>query len=105
METEDKVNPYNGKPYSDTYYKILKTRQSLPVWERKEEFLKYFEKHQIIILQGETGSGKTTQVCLFSADDFDYLISVIRFHSLLLNVISFQRNDKLLVLNPEESLQ
>lgn len=62
MSTDSTINPHNGNPYSKEYYKILETRKSLPVWERREEFLKNFKENQIIILQGETGSGKTTQV-------------------------------------------
>lgn len=55
-------NPYNGKQYSQQYYDILEKRKTLPVWEQREEFLKMFKENQVMILQGETGSGKTTQV-------------------------------------------
>merc|ERR1719193_616209 len=37
----------------------------LPVWEQQEEFLKLVEKHRIVVLVGETGSGKTTQIPQF----------------------------------------
>lgn len=59
---ESGMNPYNGKPYSERYYNILEKRKTLPVWEQREEFQKTFASTQILILQGETGSGKTTQV-------------------------------------------
>ena len=39
----------------------------LPVIERKEDIAKAIQQHQVIILCGETGSGKTTQlpqICL-----------------------------------------
>jgi len=55
------TNPFNGRPYSDRYYSILEKRKTLPVWEQRAEFLKVFGSTQIMILQGETGSGKTTQ--------------------------------------------
>lgn len=61
MDSEQ-INPYTNKPYSKKYFEILETRKTLPVWERKEEFLKLYKENPIIILQGETGSGKTTQV-------------------------------------------
>lgn len=56
------VNKWNGKPYSQRYYDILEKRRTLPVWLQKEEFLKTLNNNQTLILVGETGSGKTTQV-------------------------------------------
>jgi len=35
---------------------------ALPVVEQRDEFLKLLDKHQVIIVCGETGSGKTTQI-------------------------------------------
>lgn len=59
------VNPWNGRPYSQRFFEILEKRKSLPVWQQKEEFLKVLSTSQTIVLVGETGSGKTTQVWLF----------------------------------------
>jgi pre-mRNA-splicing factor ATP-dependent RNA helicase DHX15/PRP43 len=59
------VNPYTGRPYSQRYYEILEKRRTLPVWLQKQEFLDILAKNQTMILVGETGSGKTTQVCNF----------------------------------------
>ncbi|MFS7976214.1 putative RNA helicase [Helianthus anomalus] len=56
------VNKWNGRPYSQRYYDILEKRKTLPVWHQKEEFLKALKENQTLILVGETGSGKTTQV-------------------------------------------
>ncbi|XP_062500693.1 putative pre-mRNA-splicing factor ATP-dependent RNA helicase PRP1 [Corticium candelabrum] len=56
------TNPYTFAPYSPRYHEILRTRLKLPVWEYRNEFLEMLEKHQIIVLVGETGSGKTTQI-------------------------------------------
>ena len=56
------VNRWNGRPYSQRYYDILEKRKTLPVWHQKEEFLKALKDNQTLILVGETGSGKTTQV-------------------------------------------
>lgn len=36
--------------------------EGLPVSQRREEILKLIEKHQIVVIAGETGSGKTTQI-------------------------------------------
>lgn len=59
---DEGVNPFTGKPYSQKYYQILEKRKQLPIWEQKEEFFAVMDKHQVVVLVGETGSGKTTQV-------------------------------------------
>eukprot|EP01097_Dermamoeba_algensis_P008829 TRINITY_DN6040_c0_g1_i1.p1 TRINITY_DN6040_c0_g1~~TRINITY_DN6040_c0_g1_i1.p1 ORF type:complete len:886 (-),score=229.89 TRINITY_DN6040_c0_g1_i1:247-2613(-) len=41
---------------------LQEDRKSLPIFVYREEFLQAMEKHQIIVLVGETGSGKTTQL-------------------------------------------
>jgi pre-mRNA-splicing factor ATP-dependent RNA helicase DHX16 len=38
------------------------TRKSLPIYAYREEILKAVEEHQVLIIVGETGSGKTTQI-------------------------------------------
>ncbi|CAI5458888.1 unnamed protein product [Closterium sp. Yama58-4] len=55
------INPYNGRPYTQRYFDILEKRKTLPVWQQKQEFVDLLKKQQIIVLVGETGSGKTTQ--------------------------------------------
>lgn len=62
------VNPYTGRPFTQRYYDILSTRKSLPVWQAKEDFIKMLNSHQTVILVGETGSGKTTQIAQFIAE-------------------------------------
>jgi HrpA-like RNA helicase len=64
--SESTTNPWNGQAYSAQYYKILETRKTLPVWEQREQFYDYLKNNQVIVLQGETGSGKTTQVRIYS---------------------------------------
>ncbi|CAL9006314.1 unnamed protein product [Prunus brigantina] len=59
------INPWTGMPYSQSYYEILEKRKTLPVWQQKDEFLKALKANQCIILVGETGSGKTTQIPQF----------------------------------------
>lgn len=56
------LNPLTQLPYTQRYYDILKKRLGLPVWEYKEKFMKLLENHQTLVLVGETGSGKTTQI-------------------------------------------
>ena len=42
--------------------KILERRKKLPVYPYREEFLMALKEHQVLVLVGETGSGKTTQI-------------------------------------------
>eukprot|EP00397_Hematodinium_sp_SG-2012_P015682 GEMP01015975.1.p1 GENE.GEMP01015975.1~~GEMP01015975.1.p1 ORF type:complete len:609 (+),score=145.43 GEMP01015975.1:27-1829(+) len=59
------TNPFTGKPYSRRYYDILEKRKKLPCWDSKAAFLKAMEENQVVVLVGETGSGKTTQMPQF----------------------------------------
>lgn len=70
------INRWNGRPYSQRYHDILEKRKTLPVWQQKEEFFKVLKANQTLILVGETGSGKTTQV---SNLDFSLLIYLVLF--------------------------
>ncbi|KAL6339905.1 hypothetical protein AAG906_034995 [Vitis piasezkii] len=65
------VNRWNGRPYSQRYYEILEKRRTLPVWHQKEEFLQVLKANQSLILVGETGSGKTTQIPQFVLEAVD----------------------------------
>ncbi|KAI3990220.1 hypothetical protein MKX01_029198 [Papaver californicum] len=62
------VNRWNGRPYSQRYMDILEKRKTLPVWQQKDEFLQVLKNNQTLILVGETGSGKTTQIPQFVID-------------------------------------
>jgi pre-mRNA-splicing factor ATP-dependent RNA helicase DHX16 len=41
---------------------IQEVRKSLPAYQYRDEFLKAVEEYQVLIVVGETGSGKTTQL-------------------------------------------
>ncbi|CAG9861883.1 unnamed protein product [Phyllotreta striolata] len=47
---------------------IIEQRQSLPIYKLKEELRKAVTENQILIVIGETGSGKTTQITQYLAE-------------------------------------
>ena len=56
------MNPFTGRAYSERYHNILAKRVNLPVYVQRDDFIQMLHTHQTIVLVGETGSGKTTQV-------------------------------------------
>uniref|UniRef100_A0A6U2I1C1 RNA helicase n=2 Tax=Hemiselmis andersenii TaxID=464988 RepID=A0A6U2I1C1_HEMAN len=62
------TNPLTGRTFSANYYKILDKRMTLPVYEFKDKFTQIVHDNQIVVLVGETGSGKTTQITQFLVD-------------------------------------
>lgn len=61
-KTSSQLNPYTGLPYTPRYHEFLKKRITLPVFEYRADFMRLLAEHQCIVLVGETGSGKTTQI-------------------------------------------
>ncbi|XP_076990147.1 putative ATP-dependent RNA helicase DHX57 isoform X3 [Tamandua tetradactyla] len=57
------------KQASRQFQSILQERQSLPAWEERETILKLLSKHQVLVISGMTGCGKTTQIPQFILDD------------------------------------
>jgi pre-mRNA-splicing factor ATP-dependent RNA helicase DHX15/PRP43 len=53
-------NPWNGMMYSENYFKLKETRQVLPAYKARQEIIDTVKKYQTVVLQGDTGSGKTT---------------------------------------------
>ncbi|KAH7388402.1 hypothetical protein KP509_16G074200 [Ceratopteris richardii] len=46
-------------------------RQSLPLWRYRQKIVDMIGQNQVIVLTGETGSGKTTQVPQFVLEDYE----------------------------------
>lgn len=60
---EEKPDPLEQR--LTEHQKILEGRKKLPVFPYREEFLAAVKDHQVLVLVGETGSGKTTQIPQF----------------------------------------
>ncbi|KAG7470975.1 hypothetical protein MATL_G00119570 [Megalops atlanticus] len=52
------------------YLEMLKFREKLPSYSMKEELVQLVRGNQVLVVSGETGCGKTTQVTQFILDDF-----------------------------------
>ena len=52
-------------PQLKTNFDVLNFRKSLPIFSVKEDVLNALDANQVVIIGGETGSGKTTQVPQF----------------------------------------
>ncbi|XP_050298612.1 putative ATP-dependent RNA helicase DHX57 [Anthonomus grandis grandis] len=59
------------KRKSDLSYKVmLKARQNLPAWTLKNDILNTIRQFQVVVISGETGCGKSTQVPQFILDEW-----------------------------------
>ncbi|TRY67582.1 hypothetical protein TCAL_05513 [Tigriopus californicus] len=56
-EAKEEVSEYQQKRMT-----IEETKKSLPVFPFRESLLEAIAAHQVLIIEGETGSGKTTQI-------------------------------------------
>ncbi|CAH0476075.1 unnamed protein product [Peronospora belbahrii] len=59
------LNPLTGAPFSLHYKTLLTQREKLPVHQFLHEIQDAMKQHQVIVVEGETGSGKTTQIPQF----------------------------------------
>lgn len=52
------------------YEDMMRNRQSLPAWDKRQEILDLLHSNQVVVISGETGCGKSTQVPQFVLDDW-----------------------------------
>lgn len=57
--------------------KVSSPGEALPVYAVKQHILNLFDRHDTMIVQGETGSGKTTRTC-YSAYDILFITDLRR---------------------------
>ncbi|XP_072762492.1 dosage compensation regulator mle isoform X1 [Anoplolepis gracilipes] len=69
--SEDLMNEQRDKLQQDSSLQAsIKERSNLPVFAKKSEIMNAINENPIIIIRGNTGCGKTTQVCQFILDDY-----------------------------------
>ena len=59
------LNPLTGRALSKRYFEILDKRKALPVFQHLDELEKQLLSSRVVVVEGETGSGKTTQIPQF----------------------------------------
>nr|XP_037281497.1 LOW QUALITY PROTEIN: ATP-dependent DNA/RNA helicase DHX36-like [Rhipicephalus microplus] len=52
------------------YQNMLDFRKKLPAYTMREEIIELIERNRVVVISGETGSGKTTQVPQFILDSY-----------------------------------
>ncbi|KAE9601108.1 hypothetical protein Lal_00023795 [Lupinus albus] len=58
-EMEDSLEKSKAKSALEA---LLEERKKLPIYPYRDELLKAVDEHQVLVIVGETGSGKTTQI-------------------------------------------
>ena len=56
---------WRRKSTTNAYQTMLRGRMKLPIWSFREEVAQAIDRHQVVIICGETGCGKSTQVPSF----------------------------------------
>lgn len=59
------INNLSRAEMSEKASQLLELRESLPIYQHKDDILKYYFNNQVIVVIGETGSGKSTQIPQF----------------------------------------
>ncbi|XP_056423434.1 putative ATP-dependent RNA helicase DHX57 isoform X2 [Hyla sarda] len=59
---------FKTKQATKRYQSMLQERMKLPAWEQQDAILKNLARHQVLVVCGMTGCGKTTQIPQFILD-------------------------------------
>lgn len=58
------------KQGNDRYNRMMADRRKLPAWQKKDDILNAVKKSQVLVISGETGCGKSTQVPQYILDNW-----------------------------------
>ena len=64
-EPDPEINPLNRRPFSAHYHALQAKILQLPVLKHRDEVVQALENNRVVVLEGATGSGKTTQIPKF----------------------------------------
>lgn len=62
LPSEETKAIWSSKSTTPSYVRMFQQRKALPIWVFKNEILQKIDDHPVIIVCGETGCGKSTQV-------------------------------------------
>ena len=65
----DLLRRWQSKQAIPQQTKMLSARKSLPAWQLRNDIVEAVNNHQVTIISGETGSGKSTQSVQYILDD------------------------------------
>jgi ATP-dependent helicase HrpA len=77
---------------------VLRFNEALPIFTKKDEIIEAIERHPVIIVSGETGSGKTTQLpqyCLAAGRGIDGLIGCTQPRRIAATTVSRRISEEL----------
>lgn len=63
------LEDYKSKATLPDYGNMMKFRLKLPSYQKRSEILQLIRENQVVVISGETGCGKTTQIAQFILDD------------------------------------
>ncbi|XP_059062693.1 putative ATP-dependent RNA helicase DHX57 [Achroia grisella] len=69
-ENKEIAKRWLEKRDNSRYNKMMADRRKLPAWKMKNEILNAIKKSQVVVISGETGCGKSTQVPQYILDDW-----------------------------------
>lgn len=69
QDWREATNPKNAPVGRSTTMSIQQQRESLPVYALRAAFIRAITENQLLIVVGETGSGKTTQLTQYLAEE------------------------------------
>lgn len=59
---------YEALQSDSSYQKVVAQRQKLPAWKARQQVIDLVASHQVTVIAGSTGSGKSTQCPAFLLD-------------------------------------
>ncbi|CAB3221246.1 unnamed protein product [Arctia plantaginis] len=69
-ENKEIAKRWLEKRDNDRYNRMMAGRRKLPAWQKKNEILNTIKKSQVVVISGETGCGKSTQVPQYILDNW-----------------------------------